>query len=42
MQTVRGKKIEVLFSASTIALRNLELAKELPGATIMTFWSYRS
>ena len=31
MQTVRGKKIEVLFSASTIAMRNLELAKEIAG-----------
>ncbi|PHP65543.1 hypoxanthine phosphoribosyltransferase [Zhengella mangrovi] len=29
MQTVRGKQIEVLFSASTIARRNLELAKEI-------------
>jgi hypoxanthine phosphoribosyltransferase len=29
MQVVRGKKIEVLFSASTIARRNLELAKEI-------------
>ncbi|MGL4489976.1 MAG: hypoxanthine phosphoribosyltransferase [Rhizobiaceae bacterium] len=29
MQIVRGKKIEVLFSASTIARRNLELAKDI-------------
>lgn len=29
MPVVRGKKIEVLFSASTIARRNLELAKEI-------------
>ncbi|HEV7254219.1 MAG TPA: hypoxanthine phosphoribosyltransferase [Mesorhizobium sp.] len=29
MLVVRGKKIEVLFSASTIARRNLELAKEI-------------
>ena len=29
MQIVRGKKIEVLFSASTIAMRNLELAKDI-------------
>ncbi|WP_306119568.1 MULTISPECIES: hypoxanthine phosphoribosyltransferase [unclassified Roseitalea] len=29
MQTVRGKKIEVLFPASMIARRNLELAKEI-------------
>lgn len=29
MQTVRGKQIEVLYSASTIARRNLELAKEI-------------
>lgn len=29
MPTVRGKDIEVLFSASTIARRNLELAKEI-------------
>jgi hypoxanthine phosphoribosyltransferase len=28
---VRGKDIEVLFSASTIARRNLELAKEIAG-----------
>ena len=28
MHVVRGKKIDVLFSASTIAMRNLELAKE--------------
>lgn len=28
---VRGKKIEVLFSASSIAMRNLELAKEIAG-----------
>ena len=31
MNIVRGKKIEVLFSASTIAMRNLELAKEIAG-----------
>ncbi|PZO77654.1 MAG: hypoxanthine phosphoribosyltransferase [Mesorhizobium amorphae] len=29
MPTVRGKEIEVLFSASTIARRNLELAKDI-------------
>ena len=29
MKVVRGKKIEVLFSASTIAMRNLELAKDI-------------
>jgi hypoxanthine phosphoribosyltransferase len=29
MNIVRGKKIEVLFSASTIAMRNLELAKDI-------------
>lgn len=29
MAVVRGKQIEVLFSASTIARRNLELAKEI-------------
>lgn len=29
MPTVRGKEIEVLYSASTIAQRNLELAKEV-------------
>ena len=29
MPIVRGKQIEVLFSASTIARRNLELAKEI-------------
>ena len=29
MAMVRGKEIEVLFSASTIARRNLELAKEI-------------
>ncbi len=29
MPVVRGKSIEVLFSASTIARRNLELAKEI-------------
>lgn len=29
MENVRGKQIEVLFSASTIARRNLELAKEI-------------
>ncbi|WP_336055428.1 hypoxanthine phosphoribosyltransferase [Nitratireductor sp. CH_MIT9313-5] len=29
MHQVRGKEIEVLFSASTIARRNLELAKEI-------------
>ena len=29
MPVVRGKDIEVLFSASTIARRNLELAKEI-------------
>lgn len=29
MPVVRGKEIEVLFSASTIARRNLELAKEI-------------
>jgi hypoxanthine phosphoribosyltransferase len=29
MPLVRGKEIEVLFSASTIARRNLELAKEI-------------
>ncbi len=31
MTVVRGKKIEVLFSASTIARRNLELAKDIAG-----------
>lgn len=31
MNIVRGKEIEVLFSASTIARRNLELAKEIAG-----------
>ncbi|OQM76294.1 hypoxanthine phosphoribosyltransferase [Manganibacter manganicus] len=31
MPIVRGKSIEVLFSASTIARRNLELAKEIAG-----------
>ena len=31
MPVVRGKEIEVLFSASTIARRNLELAKEIAG-----------
>ena len=31
MPVVRGKDIEVLFSASTIARRNLELAKEIAG-----------
>lgn len=31
MPEVRGKDIEVLFSASTIARRNLELAKEIAG-----------
>ena len=31
MPIVRGKDIEVLFSASTIAMRNLELAKEIAG-----------
>lgn len=31
MPVVRGKSIEVLFSASTIARRNLELAKEIAG-----------
>lgn len=29
MPVIRGKEIEVLFSASTIARRNLELAKEI-------------
>lgn len=29
MPIVRGKEIEILFSASAIALRNLELAKEI-------------
>lgn len=29
MPVVRGKEIEILFSASTIARRNLELAKEI-------------
>jgi hypoxanthine phosphoribosyltransferase len=29
MNIARGKKIEVLFSASTIAMRNLELAKDI-------------
>jgi hypoxanthine phosphoribosyltransferase len=29
MNIVRGKRIEVLFSASTIAMRNLELAKDI-------------
>ena len=29
MPVVRGKDIEVLFSASAIARRNLELAKEI-------------
>jgi hypoxanthine phosphoribosyltransferase len=29
MNIVRGKKIEVLFSASSIAMRNLELAKQI-------------
>ena len=29
MPVVRGKRIEVLYSASTIAARNLELAKEI-------------
>lgn len=29
MPVVRGKKIDVLFSASAIAVRNLELAKEI-------------
>jgi hypoxanthine phosphoribosyltransferase len=29
MQIVRGKKIDVLFSAHAIAMRNLELAKEI-------------
>lgn len=29
MPVVRGKDIEVLFSASTIAMRNLELAKDI-------------
>ena len=29
MAVVRGKRIEVLYSASTIAARNLELAKEI-------------
>ena len=29
MPVVRGKEIEVLFSASTIARRNLELAKDI-------------
>ena len=31
MPIVRGEDIEVLFSASTIAMRNLELAKEIAG-----------
>src|SRR5262249_12368564 len=31
MPVVRGKDIEVLFSASAIARRNLELAKEIAG-----------
>ncbi|MFZ2099057.1 MAG: hypoxanthine phosphoribosyltransferase, partial [Oricola sp.] len=31
MPVVRGKRIEVLYSASTIAARNLELAKEIAG-----------
>lgn len=31
MQIVRGKRIEVLFSASAIARRNLELAKKIAG-----------
>ena len=31
MPVVRGKEIEVLFSASAIARRNLELAKEIAG-----------
>lgn len=31
MPQVRGKDIEILFSASTIARRNLELAKEIAG-----------
>ncbi|MGN6585756.1 MAG: hypoxanthine phosphoribosyltransferase [Rhizobiaceae bacterium] len=31
MPVVRGKEIEVLYSASTIARRNLELAKEIAG-----------
>ena len=31
MQVVRGKKIDVLFSASAIAVRNLELAKDIAG-----------
>ena len=31
MPVVRGKNIEVLFSASAIARRNLELAKEIAG-----------
>ena len=31
MPVVRGKEIEVLYSASTIAQRNLELAKEIAG-----------
>ena len=31
MPEVRGKDIEVLFSASTIARRNLELAKDIAG-----------
>ena len=31
MPIVRGKDIEVLFSASAIARRNLELAKEIAG-----------
>jgi hypoxanthine phosphoribosyltransferase len=29
MPIVRGKRIEVLYSASTIAARNLELAKDI-------------
>lgn len=33
MPTVRGKEIEILFSASTIARRNLELAKEIAEKT---------
>ncbi len=31
MPVIRGKQIEVLFSASAIARRNLELAKEIAG-----------
>ena len=34
MPVVRGKEIEVLFSASAIARRNLELAKEIAAG----FW----